>query len=157
MVFFIIGRVNSGKSTKLLGLYKRKKCGDGFILKKVHVKQKLWGYRIRRLSTEEEEDFATWRDNIPKKWHEAFVYGPFSFSKKGIEFADKIVDEIISKGIEPVFIDEIGPLEVEEKGLYAVIKKVLSLDKTVYITVREDVFAEAVEKFGIKEYKVLKL
>jgi len=157
MVFFIIGRVNSGKSTKLLRLYKEKKCGDGFILKKVHAKQKLWGYRIMRLSTEEEEDFAIWRDNIPKNWHEAFVYGPFSFSKKGIDFADKIVDEIISRGIEPVFIDEIGPLEVEKKGLYTVIKKVLSLNKTVYIAVREDIFPEAVEKFGIKEYIVLKL
>lgn len=157
MVFFITGRVNSGKSTKLLNLYQKEKSGDGFVLKKVYVKQKFWGYRIRRLSTGEEKDFATWRDNIPREWHEAFVYGPFSFSKRGIEFAEEVVEDIIKKGIEPVFIDEIGPLEIEEKGLYAVIKKILSLDRAVYITVREDVFKEAVEKFGLKEYEVLKL
>lgn len=62
-----------------------------------------------------------------------------------------IVQDIVSGNISPIFIDEIGPLELQEKGFYRLLLQVLNRSYTIYISVRET----HLEK--IIDYEILKV
>ena len=157
MVCLIIGEINQGKTKKILSVYNRKKQGDGFITRKLFKNNTFIGYEIVRLSTEKSVPFAYMGDYAPSEWDEIYKYGPYTFSRKALTFAENIVDEIIKKRINPVFIDEVGPLELQEKGFFSILKRILHLEKNIYITVRNHCFKEVIREFNIKKYKTIKL
>ncbi|MCK4526911.1 hypothetical protein KAW18_06035 [candidate division WOR-3 bacterium] len=158
MVFLIVGNVNQGKTERIESLYRRTRKGDGFITKKMFKGGEFQGYEIMRLSSRESVPFAYLINFVPIGWDGTIRQGWFSFSDSAFLFAEKIIDEIIEKGIEPVYIDEVGPLELEKKkGFYSIVKKVLDTRMDIYITVRESLKDKFRKVFNIEEFKVMRL
>jgi nucleoside-triphosphatase THEP1 len=135
-VYIITGEVNSGKTGTLLSIYRNLCRGDGFINSKIFDSGVYIGQRIIRLSTGESEYFSFKDSFIPSDWEEEYRYDIYSFSKKGMVFARKTAADIIEKGVDPVFIDEIGPLELQMKGFYDIFSEILRKSKKVFVTVR---------------------
>ena len=157
MIHIITGSINSGKTTKLLSLYKELKTGDGFVLPKVFIDGNYAGQHIVRLSTGVRIPFSFKREYIPTSWDEEYCFDVYSFSHKGFEFASETVNDIVSNNISPIFIDETGPLELEEKGFFKLLSQLLSRDYTMYISVREFLLESVVSKFKIKQYEIIRV
>ncbi|NIM16298.1 MAG: hypothetical protein GTO45_30240 [Candidatus Aminicenantes bacterium] len=153
MLYIIAGGIDEGKTQKMNALYHEKK-GDGFLSKKIFVDKDFVGYEIVRLSSGEKMPLAYKSEHVPGDWDEMYRFGPFSFSKKAFVFAERIIDEIIKKGIEPVFIDEIGPLELRGEGFCEILNEVLNTGKDVYISVRSHCVEDVIEKFNIQRYVI---
>ena len=156
-LYIITGKVSQGKTTKLLSIYNDIKKGDGFYNSKIYLKDSYAGQEIVRLSSGESRLLALKRGFIPKVWDEEYSYNVFSFSKSGINFAEMIINDIIEKDISPIFIDEIGPLELQEKGFYNIFKNCLKISTDIYVVIRESCVDEVVEKFSIRNFKIIKL
>lgn len=156
MVYLITGEVNHGKTTKLLSIYREKKQGEGFFNRKVYIENKYIGQDIVRISTGEYKRFSLKDSFIPLDWDEQYRYYDYSFSRSGMEFAESIVEHIIESGIEPAFIDEIGPLELENKGLYEAFKLLTESGKELYVVVRESCLQDVIKKFNINAFKVIR-
>lgn len=158
MINIITGNIQSGKTTKMISLFEKCKQGDGFVCKKVIKDEKFVGYNIVHLQTEKFVPFVYLKKYIPEKWNEKNQFGRFSFSKEGFIFADKIIDSIIKRNIEPIFIDEVGPVEILlKKGFHKIVKKVLNTDKKCFLTVRSDMVDGFCEEFGVDERFVIKI
>lgn len=158
MVYIIKGEINQGKTQEILSIYNRDKQGDGFVSKKIFINQTdFTGYEIVRLSTDEKMPLAYKSQYVPPHWDEIYRRGPFSFSKAAFVFAEHIIDDIIDRHIDPVFIDEIGPLELDGNGFFAVLEKILRTQKDVYITVRNHCVNEVINKFNIRDHKMIML
>lgn len=156
MVYIVSAQINEGKTQKLLAIYNELKQGDGFVSKKIFLNGKDFiGYEIMRLSTNEKMPLAYKTPYVPSNWDEVYRYGPFSFSNRALEFAERIIDDTTICNIEPVFIDEIGPLELDGKGFSTLLKKVLKTQKDIYITVRNHCAADVIEKFKIQNHKTI--
>ncbi len=156
MVYIIKGEINQGKTQEILSIYNRDKQGDGFVSKKIFINlTEFTGYEIVRLSTDEKMPLAYKSQYVPSNWDEIYRRGPFSFSKAAFVFAEHIIDDIIDRHIDPVFIDEIGPLELDGNGFFAVLEKILRTQKDVYITVRSHCVEEVINKFNIRNYKLV--
>ena len=167
MINIITGKIQSSKTTKLISLFEKHKNGDGFACKKVYKNEKFIGYNIVHLQTGKAIPFAYLKFDkrvsslavmkyIPKDWNEKFQFGQFSFSKEGFIFAEKIIDSTIKNNIEPIFIDEIGPVEIlMKKGFYKLMKKVLKSKIECYITIRNDMLDKFVEEFHVNKYNVI--
>ncbi len=156
MVYIVAGEINEGKTREMISIYRERKEGDGFVSRKIFLNGKDFiGYEIVRLSTDEKMPLAYKTPYVPSDWDEVYRYGPFSFSKKAFEFAGRIIDDTTIYNIEPVFIDEIGPLELEGKGFSALLKKVLKTQKNVYITVRNHCAQDVIKKFKIQNHKTI--
>lgn len=156
VVYIITGKVNQGKTTKLLSIYNDIKKGDGFYNRKVCLNNSYVGQEVVRLSTGESRLLTLKRGFIPKVWDEEYSYNVFSFSKSGINFAERIINDIIEKDISPIFIDEIGPLELQGKGFYNTFKSCLKISVDIYVVIRESCVDEVIEKFGIRNFKIIK-
>jgi len=114
----------------------------------------MCGYELERLSTGIRVPLALLHTSITPDWDHECFQGSFSFSRNGLQFARSAIDEIIAKGISPLFIDELGPMELKGNGLTNV-HKVIGFDKDVYIAVRDRYLSRIVERFAIKHYEII--
>jgi nucleoside-triphosphatase THEP1 len=157
MIYIITGGIDEGKTRGLEAIYRQMKKGDGWTSRKVFLNEEFVGYEILRLSTNEKLPLAYKKKYVPPGWDEIYSIGPFCFSKRAFEFAGKIIDEIIDKNINPVFIDEIGPLELQGKGFCPMLEKILKTQKDVYIVVRSHCVEAVINRFEIKNYEIIQV
>lgn len=155
MVHLIAGPIDSGKTTRLKHVYETFGRGDGFLLNKrirdgIHI-----GQRIERLTSGQVLDFSYKAGYIPEGWDECVRYCDYSFSEKGLVFADAVVSDILEKGTEPVFIDEIGPLELSGRGFHGLLRRCLDREAELYLCVRDTCVEEVREAFGIIEAEII--
>ena len=154
MIYIITGEINQGKTEKALSLY-RSRGGDGFISRKACKNNILRGYDIVRLSTGESIPLACRSDSTPSPWDEIDTVGSFSFSERAFAFAESIIDEIIESDINPAYIDEIGPLELAGRGFCKILKRLLSTERDIYITVRKSCLGDVIEAFELEGYEII--
>lgn len=155
MIVIITGKIDSGKTTKLVSVYNESNSGDGFIIKKVYKQENHIGQDILRLSTWTRKPFSLMKSLVPQHWDEALCYGPYSFSAQGFSFANSIITDALQMNSEPLYIDEIGPLELQGKGFSDILTLALASRKSLYITVRETCLHAVTEKFDIHQYEVM--
>ncbi|MGD2088682.1 MAG: nucleoside-triphosphatase [Candidatus Aminicenantes bacterium] len=155
MIYIITGGIDEGKTREIEAIYRQMKKGDGWVSRKVFLNKVFVGYEIQRLSSKEKLPLVYKKEYVPAGWDEIYSMGPFCFSKQAFEFAGKIIDEIIDKNINPVFIDEIGPLELQGKGFCSMLEKILKTQKDIYIVVRRHCIDDVIKRFNFQDYKIL--
>jgi nucleoside-triphosphatase THEP1 len=157
MITIITGAVNSGKTTQLLKFYSENRQGEGFALPKYYVNGNYAGQKIVRLSSGESTIFSLTKSYIPPHWHEDFHYENYSFSAEGMLLANHITDDIIMNNLNPVFIDEVGPLEIQKKGFYFITRKMISYQKDLFLTVRSACIQDIISLFNIKLSRLIQV
>lgn len=154
MVHLITGAVNRGKSTKLRLIYHNLQKGDGFYNRRIFREDSLMGQEIIRLATGESRLFSLRNEFIPESWVQECRYGAFSFSKAGLEFGRKIIARSILNHLEPLFLDEIGPLELEGKGFCESFSNALVAKIEIYAVVRDSCLEAVIQKFRLKPCQI---
>lgn len=157
MVYIITGNFNQGKTTKLLSLFNEEKRGDGFYNRKVFKDDIYIGQEIVSFSTGESEALCLKEWVLPENWDEDCRYDVYSFSKKGLKLAEEIAQRILKNGVKPIYIDEIGPLELQGKGFCHIFKTLLKTKKEMFVVVRESCLESVINEFNIEAYKIIKV
>lgn len=156
VVYIVSGEVDEGKTGKMAAIHRKLKRGDGFISQKIFNEQNEFvGYEIMRLSTDEAMPLAFNAHHVPAGWDEIYRCGPYCFSGAAFAFAERIIDDIIEQNISPVFIDEIGPLELAGKGFAPLLKRVLATQRDLYIAVRSACLQGVIETFAIHAPRII--
>jgi len=155
MVNIITGEINSGKTSRLVKLYGEINRGDGFFCRKNYIANHYTGQMIVRLTTGESTCFSFKQDFIPPGWDEVYTFDDYSFSRAGILFAQKVAMEIVQRNIQPVFIDEIGPLELMESGFHEILEQFLYLETNLYLVIRASCLLEVINKYHIAAFQIV--
>jgi nucleoside-triphosphatase THEP1 len=149
-VIIITGNINSGKTTMMEKLYENEKTKGkspiGIIARGVFRGKAKVGFDVVNLSTGNSMPLA----RIGREIRGGFSVGKFTFSNEGLEFARKAL--LNSKYSDVVFIDEMGPLELEDKGYANCLKTLLDSRYIIrsYFVIRK-------KKFFSKEFKSIKV
>ncbi|MCX7615667.1 MAG: hypothetical protein N2Z65_07935 [Clostridiales bacterium] len=155
MINIITGEINSGKTTVLQSIYRHLNKGDGIALPKYFIDGRCSGQRIVQLSTGKTELFSHKSSAVPDGWVEKIRYDSYSFSNKGMSFAEKVFERIIKEQISPAFVDEIGPLELRKDGFYRDLTKIISLQNELFIAVRSSCLSDVLQLFDIHTFCLL--
>ncbi len=156
MIFLVTGDINAGKTTYMRSLYKELGNGDGFVCPKVMENGTLTGYHIEQLSNGKSIPFAYPIDAVPDHWDEACRFGNYSFSKQAIQYAERVIDKIIEDKTEPFFIDEVGPLEIENRdGFHSITKKIIESGLEGFIVVRQQLTDKFIDIFKTESVQFL--
>lgn len=155
MVYVITGGINQGKTNRLVSIYKLIQKGDGFFCRKIFLGSEYAGQEIVRMSTGDYKLLFLNKCFVPEGWDEELSYDIYSFSKSGFDFARDIVNYILKNKISPVFIDEIGPLELLGEGHYKSFKLLLENGNDIYVIVRETCLNDMISRFGISNHMIL--
>jgi nucleoside-triphosphatase THEP1 len=156
MIHIVTGKMNAGKSTKLGSIYNELQKGDGFIsVKRMHY-DKVHGYEIMRLSTKAflplvmREEFSHTSIDV------ACQIGPYLFLSDTLKYVENEIEEMIKNAVSPIFLDEIGQLELYDQCFSDIFQKMVNSGLEIYITVREDLVEKIIEKFQIKKVDIIK-
>ncbi len=164
MIKFITGKINSGKTTRMIQFHSKHQLGDGFISRKIMIGTDVYGFNAVRLSDKFEIPFMIheryYFEGEKISYEDEFIkyeykIGPYHVLSSGIEFIENTYNEIFKKNVNPVFFDEVGKLELNGLGYFKHIDKAIALKKDVYMTVREDLLLDVLEKFNIEKYEII--
>ena len=161
MITIITGSRGVGKTTYLLKLIEelnnKGKPSSGIITPAIYNKTGTKvGFFALNVATGEKWDLGRSDRNL-----DGPSYGPYSFSEKGFLKANKILMQGLTKGRKDLFLDEIGPLELEKGyGFLPVLSSVSSFSSNLnlYLIIRPSLIAEFLDRFlKGKEYRVVEI
>jgi nucleoside-triphosphatase THEP1 len=156
MVTIIAGPKGAGKTSALKAHFEKQKSGDGIVQERVFEGERVVGYRLRRLATGETHPLAFERRRLPQDWIEETRHGRFSFSAEGIAFAQRVVQDVLASNVEPLYIDEVGKLEIQGGGHAEALRDALRSGKDLVLCVRDINVADVVRVFGIAEHELVR-
>lgn len=112
---------------------------DGLISRKLYKGSTFLGYELQRLSNGEKHLLALFAEHYQGQFAESFCFGPFVFSREAFEFGEKALDEMLADDrLRHIFLDEIGPIELEGGGFWRALQRLLDSDKNLFIGVRDE-------------------
>ena len=150
----VSGCVGVGKTTvceKLIGYFKARKvsCG-GLICPNMVINGEVRGKLAVNVVSWEKKMFAA-LDRDPG----GEVIGRYSLSLQGIEFAKRLIND--SANCDIVFIDEIGPVDLNDKGIMPAAKKIIDSRDGVIAVVRSKILDLFIERFSEQGFTVFEV
>jgi nucleoside-triphosphatase THEP1 len=156
MVHILTGARDCGKTLAMERLFIDKGRGDGIISPKRFVGGRFTGYNVRRLSTGAEMPLAEIDPSVRGEWDEVYRLGNFSFSREGVTFANSALDEMRRNGVSPLYVDEVGLLELSGRG-FALDESVFRGGADVYVSVRDRYLEKVIHKYRIHDYTIMRV
>ena len=154
MIHIVTGKMNSGKSTVLGSIYQKNQDGDGFIsVKRMHY-DKVHGYEIMKLSNKEFHPLVIREEFSHQKMNVACQIGPYLFLEDTLQYVEQEIEDMIQNETSPIYLDEIGQLELYDQCFDSIFRKMVESDLEIYVTVREDLVDKVVEKYQIKDLDI---
>ena len=161
MITIITGGRGVGKTTLLLNLIEERKsrCSKvaGILTPAIYDKngEKPGFYAMSVINGER------WELGRSDKELEGPSYGPFSFSERGFDRANEILAEVLTEGPGDVFLDEIGPLELEKGGGFCPVLPLISKfnqNRKLYLVIRPELIDTFINRFiSDKEYRIIEI
>lgn len=155
MVRIVTGKINSYKTSRIRAYYERTKQGDGFICLKTMTGDLVHHYDLLRLSTQKTRPFIVrdiFYDHTEDIRHQI---GPYMFYEAGFQWVEKVIDNLIQSKVQPIYLDEIGILELKGQGFHKLIKKVLDHKLDLCLVVRKDLLEQFIKQYHIKDYEII--
>lgn len=155
MIHIVTGKMNSGKSTTLGNIYRELKKGDGFISVKSMHYDKVYGYETMRLSNNESYPLVIREEFAHKNIKVVCQIGPYLFLEDTLQIVEDQIDQMIQNKVSPIFLDEIGQLELYDKCFDSIFRKMVESNLELYITVREDLVQNVIDKYQLQEVDLI--
>jgi nucleoside-triphosphatase THEP1 len=156
MVTFVTGKINSGKTTKLYELYQQTGQGDGYIAIKQMQGLKVVEYTAKRLSGDESFPYVI-RDEFDLGFKKiACSIGPYRFYQDAVDEIIKEIRRMIEYSIEPIYLDEIGQLELKGECFADVFREMVSSGLEIVVSIKKDLLEDVIKTFDIHDYKIIK-
>ena len=149
-IIIISQPIRSGKTTALMNRINIVKSVDGILSPDVNGLRKLLFIGKRSLI-----DFETLHQQ------DSISIGRFHFSNKAFEMANDYLINIHPQSHSEIIIDEIGKLELNEKGFYAALVHHLKLvrhaqsNHRLVLVVRDSLLEDVKTKFGIVDAQII--
>ncbi|MCK5832424.1 hypothetical protein KAH81_02020 [bacterium] len=151
MITIFSGDIDSGKTTAMAEYYVAH-GGDGFLSIKVFEDGDFIGYDLKRLSTGEKTPFARLAESAQQFGD--YIYGRFRFSIKAFESAKKTLSWIIEKDKTPIYLDEIGPIELAGGGWDKIIRVLIDSGIDIIMAIRRDCIESVIDKYLLKNVRI---
>jgi nucleoside-triphosphatase THEP1 len=151
MVTLITGDVGAGKTTRLLAFHRAMPAGTSAGVASVRVPD---GYELSDLASSARRLLAVVPDGTGSPFRRTLVFDRFVFDADAFEWAEDILDRALADArIRHLFLDEVGPLELQGFGFHDLFRRLLAEEargtKDVVAVVRTECLERVVRIFGI--------
>ena len=152
MIHILTGPVHSGKTTflnNIISLLRDKNLKiDGYLSEAAWKNDEFIGYNLVDLENLRHYPFI--RKMGEKEWQRI---GPFYFLPETLDIAKKII--LRCKKADLCVVDEVGPLELEDKGVWPALKDFLMTpEQNALLVARDSILKDLIEKMQKEDYVV---
>lgn len=150
-VHILSGPVHTSKTTRLMKWAVLKEKTDGIFQPVIEEKRFIYHLKsrtLKQLETDAEENVTS--------------IGKYKFSNYTFEWSKNILDKCLSENLDWIIVDEIGPLELEGKGLEPAFSKLLSerenISANIICVVRDAILDKFIDHYGLSgKYEMFEL
>jgi len=155
MLNIVTGRINSSKTTKIADIFNTLKLGDGFISIKNMNDSIVHSYDALQLSTNEKKLLIIRDVYSNPNFVKCCQIGPYLFNKDTVKYIENTLRVLMENQVSPIFLDEIGLLELDDLCFHNVFIELLESDLELYVTIRKDLLTKVIEKYKIDKYNLI--
>ena len=148
MFHFITKGEGKSRQEALLELFRTRPGAAGFYSRKIENGGERLGYDLVDLTSGDSVPLAREHEKLPALWNEALSHGHFSFCREGFSRGGKIVTEALDSGVQSIFLDEIGKLELEGRGFASLLGRCRAAGVDLYIGCRRANIEAIKGRFG---------
>jgi len=139
----LTGEIGTGKTTRLMRWAASQKNIDGIFQPVIDEKRFVYHIGSRTLKPLETSETT----NITS-------IGKYNFSNQTFAWSQNILSECSAKNLDWIIVDEIGPLELDGKGLEPAISKLLAdrenIKAQILCVVRESILEKFIKHYGLQ-------
>ncbi|GEM_PF-557177 len=154
MVHIVTGKINDRKTTRMIALYERL-GGDGFVSLKTMKNDTVHSYTAQRLSTGEQRLLIIRDAYMPEDFNSKENIGPYHFEKNCVEWIESTLKTLVEERVEPLFLDEVGILEMHDQGFANTVKAMVDSGLDVCFAVRETLLPDFLKQYAITDYRLI--
>ena len=154
MVTIITGEKDTGKTSYLAEWYRRELRGVGFLSRKVFEEGHFLGYDLVMLPGMRAIPFIRLAGSESEKSlsEDVIRQGRFSFDNTAFQYASCWVNSYPLQEDDPVWMDEIGALELSGRGFDELLRVALMNDWELRLVFRERIFTPLLNSYSISKY-----
>lgn len=158
MVTIITGEKNTGKSTFLEHWYDLSSKGIGFCSRKFITDEgEFGGYNLVFFPGKEQHLFIRLVTAADRCDPDKIIKGRFAFSRKAIEAARLHIETVRLSASAPLWIDEIGALELAGEGFDSLFSYLLLHYKDIRVIFRKNLVNKLIDRYGLTSYRIILL
>lgn len=158
MITIITGAKDAGKSSYLESWYREKPEGVGFFSRKVFRSGVFIGYDLVLLPGMRSVPFIRVDGfGLGEDCGEIIRQGRFLFASSAFYLAEEWLKSHPVSDDEPVWMDEIGSLELFGYGFHRLVREVLTEGRELRVVFREHLFERLIEYYNVLNYRKIKL
>ena len=153
-VFIITGSLGEGKTTyakKLTDIFRAHAVKvAGFLSEKIRLDSHIIGYDLVNLETDEKEVFLREKAEFGSE-----TIGRFTISAAGLAFGNSVLKSLVISDNKIVIIDEVGLLEIGNKGWYEPLNDLIEKSGNPVLLVVRDIYVNDVRnKWNLNEANI---
>jgi len=155
MVLIITGPMDSGKTTRFLSLYDKRREGDGFASIKDMEGHDVTGFRLMRLSDKKTHTLCVHEVHGTKRIDDGFRFGPYVFDNHVFDMVCDVITTLTDQGMTTIWLDEIGRLELEGHGFDKTMRTAMDAGAHLVITVRDTHVDDVIGRYGLSDVTII--
>lgn len=155
MITIVTGKINSGKTTTMLKHYQTHQQGDGFVSIKHMNHGDVDFYTMRRLSNGEERVLLIHEKSALFESPSSVNIGPYHVVQSTIQWVENEMRDMISKKISPLYLDEIGSLELNQQGFHPVLVDMLDSSLNLVLVIRDRFVDDVIKDYNLKNISII--
>lgn len=152
MITIITGDKNVGKTSYLEAWYDREKRGVGFCSRKVWHGETCEGYDLVFFPAGGSRPLMRVKEKPASGSSSRFQVDPAAVLR-----AEQWMRSHPWSRTAPVWIDEIGRLELEGKGFDSLFRRVLAERREIRVVFRKQVLKDLIAQYGLRGYRLIVL
>ncbi len=138
-------------------LYEQNRLGDGFIAIKNMVHDTVHSYDAMQLSTGEKHLLIKRKTFFEDDFTVGCQIGPYLFNESTLFHIKNTVETLLKNKVSPIYLDEIGVLELENKGLHTTVDMLVKSNTALVLSMREDLVTPLQNKYKFDVQKIIKV
>lgn len=146
--WILSGPIGSGKTTCAYTVAKRLNSAGivvgGIVSPGIDAEGKRIGYNSIDLLSGQEVPFARLKNLVDKPSPDDILIGRWIIFQQSLSFCEKAILQAIEAKVSLIVIDEVGPLELQGRGLKPVLDKALDACPAKLIVVRSSLVTELI-------------
>lgn len=154
MIHIVTGNIEAGKTRGVVRIHAELGRGDGFIAERFFLNKECHGYRLRRLTEKEGRPWMIKKEDVDDPSLYDASFGPFRYARKTLRQAEHELKKMLEEKVTPIFLDEIGRLELTGGGWAHILRKLLASGTELYLTIRTPFIKDVIKEFKITSYVI---
>ena len=154
MITIITGNINDHKTTKAYRHFLKDRKGDGVLSVKIMDHHQVLYYEAFHLQSNQKKVLCYHEKHQQVDFKHEKI-GPYGFIPETQKWVENLMIHLIEQKVEPLYLDEIGVLELEGHGFHSILKRMLESQLDLVLVMRKPLIERWKQMYQVEAVTII--